>query len=400
MTSNLTRSLYLVALAHLGLELCANFLPVIYPSLITTMDLNYTQIGFIALVLGTGSSLAQPLFGYLSDHWDPLRMTILSIAWMGLLMGLIGFAPNYPWLLLIVGLGSLGSAAFHPAGATLALACSGTRPGASLSIFSVGGNLGSALSPLWITVGMSWLGLHGTTFIIPAALLISLILYRQLGWNMRPSKQTLSMDRATGHQAPKQTSNGSLPGLGLIIMAVMCRNWFQVSLVTYLPEWMQSQGWSLTAAGPILFAMLLAMSLGSLLGGALSDRIGRWPVVALSLGLLSPAQWLFLSTSGLLQAGVVGLLGILIGASLPVAIVMAQETWPRAVGLAAALVLGVGWLPGGIGASLTGYIADQSSLTLSLQLLTIPPLLGVICTLAYAALYRQPGSNKVLSEMP
>jgi FSR family fosmidomycin resistance protein-like MFS transporter len=399
MTSNLTRSLYLVALAHLGLELCANFLPVIYPILITTMGLTYTQIGFIALVLGTGSSLSQPLFGYLSDHWDPLRITILSIAWIGLLMGLIGFAQNYLSLLLLVGLGSLGSAAFHPAGATIALASSGTRPGASLSVFSVGGNLGSALSPLWISVGISWLGLRGTTLIIPVALLVSLILFRQLGWNMSPQKQSLPIDQAAnGHQVLKQIKSGSLLGLGLIIIAVMCRNWFQVSLATYLPEWMQSQGWSLAAAGQILFIMLVSVSVGSLLGGVLSDRIGRWPIVALSLGLLGPAQWLFLSTSGLLQAGLVGLLGILIGASFPVAIVMAQETWPRGVGLASALVLGLGWLPGGIGASVTGFIADQSSLALGLQSLIIPPVFGVICALGYAFLYRRPISGKVLSE--
>jgi FSR family fosmidomycin resistance protein-like MFS transporter len=167
---------------------------------------------------------------------------------------------------------------------------------------------------------------------------------------------------------------------------VMSRSWFQVGLATYLPEWMHRQGWTLPAGGQILAAFLAAISVGSLAGGMLSDRIGRWQVVVLSLGLLAPVQWLFLSANGFLQVGLAALLGFSIGISFPVTLVMAQETWPRGVGLASALVMGVGWLPGGIGASVTGAIADRFSLVTGLQALMIPPLLGLICVLFYAAL--------------
>jgi hypothetical protein len=50
MVSHPTRSLFLVALGHLSIELCSQFLPVIYPVLIVTLGLNYTQVGLIALV--------------------------------------------------------------------------------------------------------------------------------------------------------------------------------------------------------------------------------------------------------------------------------------------------------------------------------------------------------------
>jgi hypothetical protein len=85
----------------------------------------------------------------------------------------------------------------------------------------------------------------------------------------------------------------------------------------------------------------------------------------------------------------VGLVGALIGLSFPVAVLMAQETWPRGVGLASALVMGLGWAPGGLGASLTGLVADQYSLATGLQLLIFPPLLGLVCILTYAALQRR-----------
>jgi MFS family permease len=68
----------------------------------------------------------------------------------------------------------------------------------------------------------------------------------------------------------------------------MTRSWVQLSFTTYLPEWLQGQGWTMAGSGRMLTALLIAISLGTLIGGSLSDRIGRWQVLALSLVLLAP----------------------------------------------------------------------------------------------------------------
>jgi FSR family fosmidomycin resistance protein-like MFS transporter len=305
-------------------------------------------------------------------------------------MGLVGYTWDYLSLLLLVGLASLGSAAFHPAGAVIATSSRSARQGAAVSIFSVGGNLGSALSPLLVAFGIGLLGLQGTGILIPVALVAGFVLYRQWGWDSTLGRTAVVAGRANaGRRTDNSTGTGSMVGLILITFSVMCRSWFQISLITYLPEWMHSQGWTLTAGGQILALMLVSVSVGSLVGGTLSDRIGRWQVMALSLGALSLSQLLFMTTSDLLQAGLVGLIGVFIGASFPVAIVMAQESWPQGIGLASALVMGLGWLPGGIGAAITGYMADQSTLALGLQSLIIVPLLGMCGMLAYAVYQRQ-----------
>jgi len=382
------RLLYPIALAHLTIELCNNYLPVVYPRLRETMGLSYAQVGFVAFVAGASASLMQLPFGYVSDRSDTRRIILLSILWIGVLMGLVGLSHSYWTLVALVGLGSLGSAAFHPAGATAAGSITTTRRGATLSIFSVSGTLGTALSPLLITAGIARAGPSATIVLIPIALLMSLLYYRGSSWitDARHSSEAGKSPASAGG-APVQ--NDSLVGLILAVLAVMCRSWFQVSLVTYLPEWLQSQGWPPVTSGQMLTVLLVSISAGTLLGGSLSDRIGRWQVLALSLGLLGPAQWLFMTASGPAQIPWLMLVGALIGASFPVSVVMAQETWPQGVGLASALVMGLGWLPGGIGASVTGLLADQTSLTAALGWLIIPPVLGPACALLYGVVWNR-----------
>lgn len=394
MPSFFTRAVFLVALAHFTIELCGNFLPVLYPILINTLGLTYSQIGIIALVAGLSEALPQPVFGYLSDQWGARRMTVLSIAWMGTLLGLVGFTWNYLSLVGLVGLGVLGSAAFHPAGATLASTNAGKMRGAAQSIFAVGGNFGSALSPLLVAIGISWLDLPGTMILIPIALLVSLLLYWQLGrdgqLNPHHPNPHLSQRRRLSAMP-----NGAKIGLSLLVAAVMCRSWIQVGFITYLPEWIESHGGSLALGGQMLAVFAVATGVGSLTGGSLSDRIGRSQVFILSMVLIGPALWLFLRSTGPWQFLLVGLVGALIGLTFPVAVIMAQETWPYGVGFASALVMGLGWAPGGLGASFTGYVADQSSLDTSLQLLIFPPLLGLVCIGVYMAWQRR--SVRVLS---
>ena len=90
-----------------------------------------------------------------------------------------------------------------------------------------------------------------------------------------------------------------------------------------------------------------------------------------------------------LQVILIAFIGISIGASFPVTIVMAYEAWPKRVGLAASLVMGIGWFPGGIGASVTGQLADRFSLQFAMQALIVAPLLGLFVIAIFAVYQRR-----------
>jgi FSR family fosmidomycin resistance protein-like MFS transporter len=387
MTSLRTRSLFFVALGHLSVELCSQFLPVLYPVLIATLSLNYTQVGVIAMVAGIGTSLVQPLFGYLSDRWNPRLIVVLAVAWTGLLMGVVGLAGGYVPLILLVGLGVLGSAAFHPSAMSITSSYGGKRRGTATSIFSLGGTIGTALSPLWVAVGFERVGMQGTLLLVPVALLAAVLIYWQTGHLTRASD-----DRSTA--ARPAIGRRTVASLVWIVLAVMFLAWFQWSFRTYLPTWIEDQrravgqGRSLAVAGQTMFVFSIALGVGTLLGGALSDRLGRWQLLAVCLVLLGPVTWVLLQVPVGWQIPMVAVLGVLVGATFPISIVMAQETWPSGVGTASGLVMGLGWVPGGLGASFTGVVADRYSLTTALGLLVIPAVLSAACILVYAMVLR------------
>lgn len=373
-----------IAAGHLSLELSNNFLPVAYPLLIAELGLTYAQVGTVALVSILAGTILQPLFGYLSDRFDSRLLMILSLFWIGTIMALTGIVGSYWLLLVVVAAGGLGSAAFHPAAAALASAVAGKRRGASMSIFSVGGNVGAALSPLFVGAAMLRMGLPGTILLIPLMWIISFILLRQL-WRLPANSNLTPEGKATAKDAVKI---GPPLALVLVVLIAAARSWFQSALNTYLPEWLQSGGWSPEHASILLSVLLASVAVGSLTGGTLSDRIGRVPVVLLSFSLAGPTVWLLLNTQGVFQVLFIALSGVMIGSTFPVTILMAQEAWPQAVGLASSLAIGFGWLPGGIGAWFVGVLADRVSLTFALTTLVAAPLVGLIAALLFRQRYQ------------
>ena len=369
------RLLLLASSSHFVLELCHNFLPVLYPLLIIRMGLTYTQIGLLAVAMTLPASLLQPAFGFATDRYGTMPVCAVSIAWLGLLMGLVGFSPTYLTLVILLVLASVGSAAYHPAGAVMATDTVGGRRSTAIAFFSVGGTLGAAISPLWMTAFVGWLGLNSPLTLIPLAVIC--------GWTVYQQKGNVPLARPQAGATTATRSHGFLLGLILVVLASMARAWFYVALTTYLPTWVQSVGGSVALGGQLLAVLLFTTGAGSLLGGLLADRIGPWPVGLVSIGAMAPAVWLLLHGSPPLQVLALILIGVAMGCTYPTLLVLGQDAWPQQTGLASGLVMGIGWAPGGLGASLTGYLADHSSLTSALQWLVVPPILGVLAMVIF-----------------
>lgn len=390
------RPIALGAVGHLLLEITNNFLPVTYPLLMPLLGLSFTQVGLIALVHSACGSLPQPWLGALAQRWGPERIIVLSLAWSGVFMGCIGLAGSFGGALALAGLGGIGSGAFHPAGSmSVAGAAAGPdgrqRRGAAMSLFSVGGNLGSALSPALMAVALGLFGLPGTGAAVVIGLGSALLVWRLLaggggatGDGTAPPPRTASPPRRL---RPERRVYPVLP-LVLIVTFAMARSWFQLSIASFLPTW-TAQSLGSTAWPLVLF--MGCVGAGSLSGGRLSDRIGRTRTVLGAALLMIPAHLTFVYAPPTAQLAAVAVLGAGMGATLPVTIVMAQERRPHATGVAAGLVIGLGGLPAGIGASVTGLLADALSLYAALQWTVLALAIGALAVIGLAFLERDRG---------
>lgn len=124
---------------HLSVDLSANTPPIFYPLLVSSLGLSYGAVGVLSMVQSITSSLSQPFFGWLVDRAGSRWLAPLSVLCAALSIAVLGFAPSYEALLLVVAVMGLGVGAFHPHGAKVASLIGGRWRTTSLSIYIVMG---------------------------------------------------------------------------------------------------------------------------------------------------------------------------------------------------------------------------------------------------------------------
>jgi FSR family fosmidomycin resistance protein-like MFS transporter len=361
----------LIVLAHTVVDASQNILPVVLPLLVDRFHLSYGQVGAAAALLNISSSVIQPVFGWLSDRWPTRWFMPVGIAWTGLLMGAVGFVPNYLALLGVIVCTGIGTAAFHPVAAISAARASGDRRGLGMSLFSAGGNLGFAIGPVAAAWLMTRFGLPGTVVVLaPGLLTAAAFCY----WR-REFDPPVRQAAASGQAA------SPVPWLRLITLCTLItlRSWGYSGLVTFIPLLLREQGVPLEAAGRALFVFLFSGALGGLLGGFLSDRLGRQRVIAGSLLAFPALMAAAIVIPGPLRWALLALAGGMLLASFAVTTVFAQELLPQHLGLASGLTLGLAFGAGGVGVGLSGLLADAAGLQASVWvLLALPGLAGLL----------------------
>src|SRR5690554_5656316 len=105
----------------------------------------------------------------------------------------------------------------------------------------------------------------------------------------------------------------------------------------------------LVTGNRFLFVMLLCGAAGNIVGGFISDKIGRKKVIIASLVGTTLFLFLFLQTSGALQWIFMALAGTCLLASYSVTVVLTQELLHENAAMASGLILGFAMGVGGLG---------------------------------------------------
>ena len=350
------RSLIAATFGHFSVDMYSGMLPLILLALTDKLSLSYAQVGLASMCYSLTSSISQPFFGWFGDHRGRRPMAVIGVAAIATTVGVMRFVDSFTWLVILALIAGIGSAAFHPQGATLAAQTPPKERGTAASIFMLGGNSGYAFGPLFGSAIFALAGGFLPETLAFLGLAQAILVFILLAENQR------RFNDASGGKVMAATVMAPVSLIMTLTLVIFFRSWVSSSVSTYVPQVFKSFGYTDGDTGKILFSILLPLALGGLVGGTLSDRIGRRRVLIISTALSGPALWALMQTTGPLAYVWAIILGLAQGASFPVTLVMAQSLIPRGLGLMSGVVLGFTFVAGAVGQGVTGFGADQIGL--------------------------------------
>jgi FSR family fosmidomycin resistance protein-like MFS transporter len=353
-----------VASVHFIVDGYGNIFAPLLPLLIPKLGLSFAAVGTLTMLFQLSASVSQVAFGHVADRWRPrllmLSGPIVSVA----ILSLVGAATSMKMAALILILGGLGGAAFHPPAAALAYRLGGDRPGLAMSIHITGGSLGFSLGPLLFAPFAQRFGLEWTPLVaLPGLVAVALLLWRlpAITW---PTAATRGFSALRPYARP----------LALLYFIVVLRTMTSIAFATFMPVMLTSRGMSLAASGGAVAAYLFASGIGGFLGGPAADRFGPRRVIALSLILSVPFLFAATLAQGWVFVLLVAMGGFFLQSTLPVNVTFGQTLAPVSAATVSSLMMGFAWGSGGVTVPFVGRIADIVGLDLTLRGLALVPL--------------------------
>ncbi len=381
------RKILLLSTGHFINDCYSGFLAPLLPLFMALHGLSVAQAGVLASVLSMSTSLTQPLYGYLADRSGRRLFLIVGPAITAVFMSSTGLAPTYGILAALLVVSGAGSASFHPTAAAAVSYASGEKREWGMSWFLTAGNFGHALGPvvalpLVLAIGLQWL---------PAAAILGIIVAVLLYFYAPP----YPVGASVSHGLSVREVESRWRPLTLLFVLVVVRAFLLNSFSSFIPIYLHDAGMPLMGAGASVTLFLAVGSMGALLGGRLTAKVGAIRSLRLSMLLAIPALFGFLHTSGWLRFASLAAAGLVLYFSFPTNVVLAQNLFPEKAGTVSALMIGVGWGTAGAFLIPAGLLADRIGVAPALNIAAAATLIG----LASAVLLRQ-GQQASASRRP
>ena len=297
---------------HVTNTLLSPLLPLIRDSL----GLTYTQSGFLVSAFSVTGGLSQAPIGALADRIGSRAVVTAGLMLSAVFCFLIGLAGGYvPLLLALVGLGAVAGSYHAPANTLLSQIFPRERLGGVLGMHTVGGNLSFFATPLLAgslaALTLTWRTPYLAFAVAPflAGLALIFVLPRS------PERTGAGASPAAIFRELRGVFRLIGPVVGLAVVYQMTYAAALAFLALYLVD---ARGFDVTAAAFFVSIPYIGGLLGSPLGGALSDRLGRKPVIIATLVLMGPLFLLLTLLPTELLVPALALLGLVSSARMPV----------------------------------------------------------------------------------
>lgn len=380
-----------ISSAHMVNDMMQSLILAMYPILKGDFSLSFAQIGLITLTYQLTASLLQPLVGLVTDRRP--KPYSLPLGMLSTLTGLLllAFAPTYAMLLAAAALIGIGSSIFHPESSRIARLASGGQHGFAQSLFQVGGNMGTAIGPLLAAAVIVPFGQRSVAWFGVIVLLgIGMLLAVSRWYAAHNLAASAARKAPVASPYSRKVVFGSI---AVLLVLIFSKYFYMAGLSSFYTFYlMENFGLTVRSAQLHLFYFLFASAVGTVLGGPIGDRIGRKPVIWVSILGVAPFA-LMLPHANLFWTTVLTIvIGLVLSSAFSAILVYAQELMPGRVGMVSGLFFGFAFGMGGLGAAVLGMFADKTSIADVYQAIAYLPLLGVVAALLPRGARRVPAS--------
>ena len=261
------------------------FLAPLLPLLIQRLDLSLALAGLLGTIRIVTSSVLQPTLGHAIDRVPRPSLIVIGPLLSVAAIPLLGIAPTYAVLVVLLLVSGIGTAIFHPAAAQLVTAGRPTRAGSMMALFSSGGTLGPALAPLALVALTGGIAVQRTPWLIlPGVVMVAAFAI--------PLRRFIP--KAAGPDRDSAAAVPLPPRLAILWTAIVLAAMAATSFSTFLAVLVTARGGSPWLAGAAISAFFIGGAVCEFLAGNLSDRLGRRRVMIGAMALATPCLFALL----------------------------------------------------------------------------------------------------------
>lgn len=349
---------YAISFGHFIHDIYTSFLSPVLPLLIERLQINYTLAAFLTVAQRFPSLFNAPA-GLLADKISFRYAVIAAPTISGILMSLLGIAPNYIVLLMMLFGVGISAVIFHIPTPVMVKRALPQKIGFGMSMYMLGGELARTLGPIIILAAISLWGFEYTYKLIPLSVGTSFLLWLKL------------KDFAIHREKEERKELVSIKSVLLkyrtfflmITGFMFFISFMKASLSVFLPTFITGQGSSLWAGGINLAIFQFAGAIGTFASGTISDKIGRRTTLLIA-GISNPILMLIFVyfQDTILSYFLLMLLGLTLVSAGSVLLAFVQDIPTDRPAFMNGIYMTINFFVGSVGAVLIGYIGDKMGL--------------------------------------
>jgi FSR family fosmidomycin resistance protein-like MFS transporter len=350
-----TGKILALSVAHFVHDAYTSFLAPLLPLLIEKLSMSLTQAGFLSTVMQI-PALLNPYIGVLADRISVRYFVILAPAMTAVPMSLIGMAPSYGLLMILLFITGISVSVFHVPAPVMVADLSAARKGRGMSFFMTGGELARSVGPLAAVAAVALFGLEDFYPVMLFGLLSSIWLYFKL--RKVPVKQVSSNRKLSILETWRSLRQVLMPLTAILVT----RGFMHASMTAFLPTYIKMETGNLWLAGMALTLFEVAGIAGVLMAGSSSDWFGRRKTLLVSLLGAPLFLFLFTLTDGWLRLAALLVVGFTLLSTTPVMLALVQENARHSPAAANGLFMMISFLARSAVVVVVGFIADHIGL--------------------------------------